>query len=286
MLAPKMWGVIGLVVVLGGATAISVSSLERERKHTAQLATSNQQLATSNQSLNARVAQMQGDLESVSRKLADLENERHAAPVRERTARTAVHTRRAVQPREDPRFGQLKAQLSEQEKEIASTKDQLNQTRQDFEGKLSSTHDELSGSIARTHDELVALEKRGERNYYEFQLDKSKEFQKVGPIRIALRKANVKHKNYNVDMMVDDIKVQKKNVNLFEPVWITLADRPEPLQLVVNQVHKNEVAGYLSEPKYTKSQLAVTTTNAPAATNTKPPVEPNTKPPSEPQPPK
>ena len=51
----------------------------------------------------------------------------------------------------------------------------------------------------------------------------------------------------------------KKNVNLYEPVWITLEDRPQPVQLVVNHVEKNEIEGYLSEPKYRKSQLLANT---------------------------
>ena len=33
---------------------------------------------------------------------------------------------------------------------------------------------------------MVALRKRGEQNVYEFHLDKSKQFQRVGPLSIAL----------------------------------------------------------------------------------------------------
>ncbi len=58
-------------------------------------------------------------------------------------------------------------------------------------------------------------------------------------------------------MLVDDIRLDKKHVNLYEPVWITLADRTQPLELVVNQISKDSVAGYLTEPKYKKSELAV-----------------------------
>ena len=57
-------------------------------------------------------------------------------------------------------------------------------------------------------------------------------------------------------MMVDDFQLQKKNINLFEPVWITLSDRPQPVELVVNEIHKDLIKGYISEPKYKKSELA------------------------------
>jgi hypothetical protein len=56
--------------------------------------------------------------------------------------------------------------------------------------------------------------------------------------------------------MVDDFKLDKKNINLYEPVWITLTDRPQPVELVVNRVSKDQVTGYLSESKYKKSELS------------------------------
>ena len=81
----------------------------------------------------------------------------------------------------DPRFRQMQARLADQEKQLSSTREDLSKTRDDLQGKLDSTRDELSGSLAstkdelngsigRTHDDVVALQKRGERNYYEFQL--------------------------------------------------------------------------------------------------------------------
>ena len=57
-------------------------------------------------------------------------------------------------------------------------------------------------------------------------------------------------------MMVDDKAVDKEHVNLYEPVWITLAGEPQPIQLVVNQIDKNHVRGYISEPRYKNADLA------------------------------
>ena len=157
-----------------------------------------------------------------------------------------------------------------------STREDLNKTRDDLQGKLDSTRDdlsgslastrnELSGSIARTHDDLVALQKRGERNYYEFQITRSKDFHRVGPISLSLRKANTKRKSYDLALSVDDNQLQKKSVNLFEPVWINLEDRPQPLQLVVNQITKDQIQGYVSEPKYKRSELGDTASVKPAS---------------------
>jgi len=105
---------------------------------------------------------------------------------------------------------------------------------------------------------VVALEKRGERNYFEFQIDKAKKFQKVGPVSLSVRKVDFKRKYYDMQMLVEDQTLEKKHVNLYEPVMIRLADQPQPLELVVNEVSKDRVKGYLSAPKYKNSELAST----------------------------
>jgi hypothetical protein len=227
--------------------------------------------ATDVQALTASLRQMQSQVQILSDKLNTLTS---APPAKSRPSampdgnhrraaahRTLVAGRRLA---DDLRIKQMQDQLSWQQKQLDSTHEDLQKARSDLDGRLNSTRDELNGSIgrandsiARTHEELVALEKRGERNYYEFQLDKSKRFQHVGPLGLSLRKVNTKHRSYNLAMMVDDFQLDKKNVNLYEPVWITLSDRPQPLELVINQVDKDHVQGYLSEPRYKKSDLAV-----------------------------
>ena len=176
----------------------------------------------------------------------------------------SVSRKRPVRPviTADRRLDRLQGQLTETQKELASTREELASAREqssrdkeELDGKINSTRDDLSGSIARTHDEVVALQKRGELNIYEFKLTKSKEMHRVGPLSISLRGANAKRKTYDLAMTVDDNALSKRNVNLYEPVWITLGDRPQPVQLVVNHVEKNEIEGYVSEPKYRKSEL-------------------------------
>jgi len=186
-----------------------------------------------------------------------------AAPSASRAASPASRKRPARAAASDPRLDRLQGQLTEAQKQLASTRDELASTRDDLtkdkeelDGKINSTRDDLNGSIARTHDEVVALQRRGEQNIYEFKLTKSKDIQRVGPLSISLRSTSVKHKTYDLTMMVDDNALGKKHVNIYEPVWITLGDRPQPVQLVVNHVEKNQIEGYVSEPKYKKSELA------------------------------
>jgi hypothetical protein len=289
--APAQWGWLALILALCGIAGASVYYTVREHGQT-------RELAANNQVLSATLGELQSQLQAVSQKLNALTVPQHA-PVSvnasvtpQRTVSTkGTHHKAAAhrlvarrRPVEDPRWNQVRSQLSEHEKQLASTREEVEKTRTDLQGKLSSTRDELSGklsstrdelsgklsstrdelngSIARTHGELVMLQKRGERNYYEFHLNKTKGFQRVGPLSVSLRKVNFKRKSYNLAMIVDDAELNKKSVNLYEPVLITLSDRPQPLELVVNRINKNQVDGYVSEPKYKKSELTASTAAA------------------------
>jgi len=260
------------LVVVGGVTLAYVSRQKAQLNN----------LTAANQSLNSSLTDLRGQLQSVTTRLNEQAAAARAAvaaatassaPARPRaSANTPIPTRaRAAGNGQlaDSRFNQIQSRLADQQKEIAGTREDLNKTRDDLQGKLDSardelsgsigsTKDELSGSIARTHDDVVALQKRGERNYYEFTLTKSKEFQRVGPLSLSVRKVNTKRKSYDLAMFVDDNQLQKKSVNLFEPVWVNLQDQSQPVQLVVNQIGKDQIQGYISAPKYKRSELGET----------------------------
>jgi hypothetical protein len=142
--------------------------------------------------------------------------------------------------------------IGEQSKAIAATQTQLDTTRTD----LTNTRTELTGSIATTHDELVLLQKKGERNYYEFDIAKSKEFSHEGPMGVRLRKANTKHQYADLDLLVEDQTVSQKHVNLYQPAMFYMPDSPLPAELVINSITKDRIHGYVSSPKYRRSELA------------------------------
>ncbi|MBV8207817.1 MAG: hypothetical protein JO041_13570, partial [Acidobacteria bacterium] len=179
----------------------------------------------------------------------------------------AVARRRAAQEN-DKRWKEMQSKLEEENQAIGKT-------QQDLEGAKT----ELSGSIARTHDEVVVLQKKGERNYYEFDLSKSKQFQRTGPVGIALRKADTKRSFADLDVMVEDIRMQQKHVNLFQPVLFYPPDSAAPMELVINQLNKNHIHGYVSAPKYRQSELKAaadggTTATAGVRKQLPPPPEP------------
>ncbi len=259
------WGIGIAVLALAVVAGISLAYVSRERRQL-------NDLSATNQSLSSSVAQLKTEMQVMADKLSQPPP---VPPARIVQGSGASRPRTVARATVDPRFRQMQARLADQEKQLSSTREDLSKTRDDLQGKLDSTRDELSGSLAstkdelngsigRTHDDVVALQKRGERNYYEFQLSRSKEFKRIGPLSLSLRKVNTKRKSYDLAMFVDDNQMQKKSINLFEPIWINLDDRPQPVQLVVNQIGKDQIQGYISEPKYKKSELGDTASAAPA----------------------
>ena len=212
-------------------------------------------LAAENQSLHATVDQMSNQIGAMTAKLNQMSTPSPAqtpaagSPAAKRAASAGSAT-------QDRRMKQVQSQLAEQQKQLKDTQDQVAIAKSDLEGKLGSTRDELNGSIARTHEELMRLEQRGERRYYEFDLSKSKGFQREGPIQISLRKADSKHQSYDLMMLVDDHQLSKKKVDLYEPIWLHQSDQPQPVQIVVNKIEKDHVQGYVSAARYKDQQLS------------------------------
>ncbi len=212
----------------------------------------------------ATIGDLQGQLTTLTGKMNDMVAAQQAAaaaaaqnanqPGAKGGARSTAKRGNAA----DKRYKQLQSQLEEQQKQLKETQDLVAKNRTDLETNLSSTKDELNGSIAKTHEELVVLQKRGERNYFEFDLAKSKQFQRFGPLTLSLRRADAKHMNYDLSMVVDDNQLRKNRVNLYEPIWIHTESEGQPVQVVVNKISKNFVHGYISAPKYKPADLAAT----------------------------
>ena len=108
-----------------------------------------------------------------------------------------------------------------------------------------------SGYIATNGKELRALKRLGERNYFEFTLLTENEAAAACRRRHPrLRKPKTKHNKYTLDVMADDKMTEKKDKNLLEPVQFYVAKAGhQPYELVVNNIQKDKVVGYLATPK-------------------------------------
>lgn len=247
------------LAILAGVSMFSLVYATREKSEANALTNSRDQLRVSLADARAEIETLSAKVNSLTDAVANAQAPRPpvealpAAPVR---PRAAARPRVRPKPVEDPRWRRVESQLAEQRERIAETQEAVRKTGDELDGKITSTRDELNRSIATTHEEVVVLQKRGERNIYEFDLEKSKQFQRVGPLSLSLRKSDTKHRNYNLSLMADDKPVDKEHVNLLEPVWVTPSGQSQPIQIVVNKIEKNRVHGYISEPRYKNADVA------------------------------
>ncbi len=133
--------------------------------------------------------------------------------------------------------------------DLAGTRKDLESTKSEFANALTGTKGELSGAIARTHDELVALAHRTDRDYFEFNLAKKHSQQKVGTVTVQLQKTDTKRNVFTVDLVFDDKPHVHRDKAMDEPVYFYVQGATSALELVVNKVGKESIAGYISTPK-------------------------------------
>jgi hypothetical protein len=251
---PLRAAVAGLVVLVAGAGAYGIHAHNVSK-----------QLAEQNTTLNASLNATRDQINAVSSRVDALTAQVAAEKPAPQPSVYAASSRH----REDPRWKKMQGRLDDQAKQIDAT-------RQD----LATSRTELQGSIATTHDELVLLEKKGERSYYEFDLDKSKQFQREGPVGVRLAKANTKREYADLELMVDDFKVSKKHVNIYEPV-MSYSSSKRQIEVVINNISRNHIHGYVSEPKYKSGDLeaaANSSVTGVAAGANGTPADPNAKP--------
>ncbi len=148
----------------------------------------------------------------------------------------------------DTKIGEVKTEVATVKTDVTNTKSELDKTISD----LKSVRGDLgvqSGLIATNGTELQALKRLGERNYYEFNLGKTKQPQRIGDIMVQLKKTDQKKNRYTVEVTVDDKRIEKKDKTTNEPVQFLTSKARQPYEFVVNEVRKDVIVGYLATPK-------------------------------------
>lgn len=208
-----------------------------------------------NDALNQRLAkaddinqQMQSDLKVVTDKLNLTKAELMAARKQNKTATTAV----------DQKVNNLatsvKAELA-----TKANADDMNKLNGDVSGvksdldatktSIQMARSEMGTLIARNHDEIDQLRRMGQRDYFEFTVQRKGGATKVGIIQIQLKDTNTKKNQYTINVLADDNSFEKKNRSVNEPIFFYTGGTRSALELVVNKVTKSTATGYLSVPK-------------------------------------
>lgn len=147
------------------------------------------------------------------------------------------------------RLTDITTEVSGVKTDVASTRSQLDKTIADLH-RTTGDLGVMSGLIATNSKELAALRELGERDYYEFTLSKSAGLQRVGDVQVQLKKADLKRNRFTLEVVAEDKRVEKKDRGINEPVQFYVVSKArQPYELVVNDVRKDQVVGYLATPK-------------------------------------
>jgi len=149
--------------------------------------------------------------------------------------------------------GGVKTDVDGVKTEIASEKTLIDQHTADLK-RVTGDMGVMSGLIATNGKDLDALRALGERNYYEFSLSKGQKSTRIGNVTVALKKVDSKRNRYTVEVLADDKLVEKKDKTINEPVQVYVGGNRQPDEIVVNQVNKDGIVGYLATPKVVLSR--------------------------------
>ena len=148
----------------------------------------------------------------------------------------------------------IKSELNGAKKDIAATRADLDLTKV----KLDRAVGDLNGQsslIARTREDLEELRHRGDRNYYEFTLNKNERPTRLSTVSLQLKKADSKKNKFTLNVIADDRVIEKKDRGAAEPLQFYTGRNRQLYEVVIFTVEKNKVTGYLSTPK--SSSVAV-----------------------------
>jgi len=192
-----------------------------------------------------KVEQEKAD-EQLASEIAAKANATDVAAVRQEATTKVAEVQQNVQ-NADAKIGSVSGEVKTVAANLDATRKDLADSRRD----LTDVKTTLSAQIARNAGELAELRKKGERDFFEFDLPKPKknEMTRVADIQLQLRKTDPKKAKYDVLIQVDDSKLEKKDRTANEPVQFLVGRDKLRYELVVNFVDKDRIKGYVSAPK-------------------------------------
>lgn len=255
------WVAVAFGILFLGVGALAYVGHSSRQSLETELGKANQRadlLAQQLEGANDEIAELKGQFEVTSEKLGVTQGELNRA---KQLAAAIRKEQRSSDEELRSRIGQVAeestAKIGQVSTDVAGAKSDIEATRKDLEATKSGLQrvmgdaGVMSGLIATNREELEALKRRGERDYFEFDLRKSKQMQRIGPIQAKLNKADVKRSKYTMTVYADDKSIEKKDKTVNEPVQFYTGGKGGRAlyELVVFEVSKDRAVGYLSTPK-------------------------------------
>jgi hypothetical protein len=259
---PATWlvgvAVAALIVALGGlAWSFGLQShlTDAESKlaaATAQNASLSEKIDDTNERMKAQGQALAQSVGLTQKQLQDKSDELVAAEQKE-----AVQTQRLAREQKATaqQVGAVQTDVSSVKTDVGGVKTDVASTKADLDAtktqlnRVMGDAGVMSGLIATNHTELEELKHKGDRNYYEFTLDKGAGAKNVGTIKIDLKKIDLKRSKFTLVVSSDDRNIEKKDRTLDEPIQFYSGKTPALFEIVVNNIGKKTVSGYLSTPK-------------------------------------
>jgi hypothetical protein len=207
---------------LQDSTAAAVIDARSELRHgnsqvTNRLEQRNQELAKENQKLTAELAALKQDINSRFQKTtAGLQN-------------TSTNLETA------------NAKLQHISSQAEVNRADLNRVA----GDLSVVSAKLAGA---TPNPAAATTQPPSRRLFPFDLLKTKVPTRVGEVQIAIRSTDPKNNRYTMDLYTGDKIARGRDGAVNQAVQFYLPGKTLPYELVVSEVRKDEVLGYISAP--------------------------------------
>lgn len=232
-----------LLTEIAGLKDTSSVTLEANRRHLTML---RDQLDTTRRQATMAASQAKSEALTHAEKLAkqleqDQQQKAQQLGSQISEARDAATTANA-------KIADVSGDVNNVKSQVATTKSDLEKTIADLK-KVTGDLGVTSGYVATNQKELAALKRLGERNYFEFNLSRTKAPQKVGDISLLLKKTDPKRNKYTLNVMADDRLTEKKDRTVNEPIQFYVSKAKQPYEIVVNQVKKDQIVGYLATPK-------------------------------------
>jgi hypothetical protein len=226
-----------------GATELKLSqAVEKNADLSQKLEATNARLRATSETLGQSVGMTQRQIELKAQTIL----------AQQRAAQAKLEEAQAATQKQ---IGAVSSEVSSVKTDVGGVKTDVAANRTDLEAtktqltRVMGDAGVMSGLIAKNHDELDILKHKGDRNYYEFTLQKGQQPTLLSTIKLQLKKADQKHSRYTLEVSSDDRIIQKKDKNLDEPVQFYSGKDSALFELVVNSIEKNKVSGYLSTPK-------------------------------------
>jgi len=158
----------------------------------------------------------------------------------------------AAKSEAESKIGQVNTEVGGVKTQVAAVRNDLDSTRRDLEGtqrQLVDVRETLSAAVAKNSTELAQLKLKGERDYFEFTVPKTKEPTKVEDIRIVLTKTDAKKGKFSLKILADDSQLEKKDRIINEPIQFLVGQNRVRYEIFINWVQKDKAGGYLSIPR-------------------------------------